>query len=160
MERKKRTRKGATQTAQSIKIDNELLEWLNNQPCKGRYINELIRADMEANGGKPVIVWAKTLPAAKPRGIDGEAAMAAYMKAKRDYPDYVALFEYGDKYDALFEDARRVKSIIRDARIGTAETNRGAKKLPGCIIATISKEAAELLRGRGIGFVTLKYETV
>lgn len=82
------------------------------------------------------------------------------MKAKRDYPDYVALFEYGDKYDALFEDARRIKSIIRDARIGTAETNRGAKKLPGCIIATISKEAAELLRGRGIGYITLKYEMV
>lgn len=73
MERKKRTRKGATQTAQSIKIDNELLEWLNNQPCKGRYINELIRADMEANDGKPVIVEAETLQAAKPRGIDGEA---------------------------------------------------------------------------------------
>ncbi len=157
MERKKRTRRGATQTAQSIKIDNELLEWLNGQPCKGRYINELIRADMEANGGELVAVEAEPLPAAKPQRIDGEAAMATFLKTKKQYPDYVVLFEYGEKYDALFEDARTVKRLIPTARIGTAEANRGTSKLPGCIIATINKDDAELLRRNGIGWLNAKY---
>lgn len=159
MERKKRTRRGATQTAQSIKIDNELLEWLNGQPCKGRYINELIARDMEANGGRLPAVEAKPVEA-KPGRIDGEATMAAFMRTKKQYPDYVILFEYGDKYDALFEDARTVKRIIHTANLGTADVNRGAKKLPGCMVATIHKDEAELLQRNGIGWVTLKYKMV
>lgn len=36
-----------TQTRFGFLLDNELLEWLHQQPNKGRYINRLIKADME-----------------------------------------------------------------------------------------------------------------
>jgi hypothetical protein len=36
----------------SFRIDNDVLEWLNAQPNKGRYINNLIRGDM--NHGTPI----------------------------------------------------------------------------------------------------------
>lgn len=36
-----------TQRMMSFRLDNNLEEWLNRQPNKGRYINELIRKDSE-----------------------------------------------------------------------------------------------------------------
>lgn len=36
-----------TQKMMSFRLDEELQEWLNRQPSKGRYINELIRKDMK-----------------------------------------------------------------------------------------------------------------
>lgn len=35
-----------TQKMMSFRLDDDLSEWLNRQPSKGRYINELIRKDM------------------------------------------------------------------------------------------------------------------
>lgn len=35
------------QKLMTFRLDNELSEWLTSQPNKGRYINELIRKDME-----------------------------------------------------------------------------------------------------------------
>lgn len=35
-----------TQKMMSFRLDNDLAEWLNAQPNKGRYINLLIRKDM------------------------------------------------------------------------------------------------------------------
>lgn len=35
-----------SQKMMSFRVDNELAEWLNQQPNKGRYINDLIAADM------------------------------------------------------------------------------------------------------------------
>ena len=34
----------------SFRLDNEVAAWLEQQPNKGRYINELIAADMNARG--------------------------------------------------------------------------------------------------------------
>lgn len=34
----------------SFRLDNELLDWLESQQNKGRYLNELIREDMEREG--------------------------------------------------------------------------------------------------------------
>lgn len=51
-ENKKRTRRtyakrgNRSQTMMSFRIDNDLVDWLNGQPNKGRYINNLIRGDM------------------------------------------------------------------------------------------------------------------
>lgn len=36
-----------SQTMMSFRIDNELIEWLTSQHNMGRYINELIKADMK-----------------------------------------------------------------------------------------------------------------
>lgn len=36
-----------SQKTMSFRLDNENAEWLNQQPNKGRYINELIKADRE-----------------------------------------------------------------------------------------------------------------
>ena len=36
-----------TQKMMSFRVDNDLEEWLNQKPNKGRYINELIRADLD-----------------------------------------------------------------------------------------------------------------
>ena len=38
------------QKMMSFKLDLELVEWLDKQDNKGRYINELIRNDMEKAG--------------------------------------------------------------------------------------------------------------
>ena len=35
------------QTPMTFRCDNDLLDWLGNQPNKGRYINDLIRQDKE-----------------------------------------------------------------------------------------------------------------
>lgn len=35
-----------SQKMMAFRVDNDLLDWLNSQPNKGRYINDLIRADM------------------------------------------------------------------------------------------------------------------
>ena len=48
MERRKKSNSGASQKACLFKIDNELLDWLDKQPNKGRYVNELIKRDMQA----------------------------------------------------------------------------------------------------------------
>lgn len=40
-----------TQKMMSLRIDNDLLPWLEKQPNKGRYINNLIRQDIEHQGG-------------------------------------------------------------------------------------------------------------
>lgn len=46
--RKAYAKKGErSQHTMSFRLDNELADWLNQQPNKGRYINELIRADLE-----------------------------------------------------------------------------------------------------------------
>lgn len=45
--RKAYAKKGErSQRTMSFRLDNELADWLSRQPNKGRYINELIRADM------------------------------------------------------------------------------------------------------------------
>lgn len=36
-----------SQKMMSFRVDNEVADWLNQQPNKGRYINNLIRKDME-----------------------------------------------------------------------------------------------------------------
>lgn len=51
-EKQQRTRRAyakrgsRSQTMMSFRIDNDLLEWLNAQSNKGRYINDLIRNDL------------------------------------------------------------------------------------------------------------------
>lgn len=40
-----------TQKMMSFKIDLELVDYLNTKPNKGRYINELIAADMTKHQG-------------------------------------------------------------------------------------------------------------
>lgn len=42
------TRGVITQKMVSFKLDNDNLEWLQNQPNKGRYINSLIELDRKA----------------------------------------------------------------------------------------------------------------
>lgn len=51
-EKYKRGRKAnvITQKMISFRLDAELLEWLSHKTNKGRYINELIRKDMEKGG--------------------------------------------------------------------------------------------------------------
>ena len=39
-----------SQKMMSFRVDNEVAEWLNQQPNKGRYINNLIKEDMEKCG--------------------------------------------------------------------------------------------------------------
>lgn len=52
-EQKERQRKAyapkgeRSQRTMSFRLDNELAEWLNQQPNKGRYINDLIKADRD-----------------------------------------------------------------------------------------------------------------
>lgn len=41
-----------TQKMMAFRVDNELLEWLESQGNKGRYINNLIKADMTASQTK------------------------------------------------------------------------------------------------------------
>lgn len=36
----------------NFRLDLDLLEYLTRQPNKGRYLNDLIRADMEAHQGQ------------------------------------------------------------------------------------------------------------
>lgn len=40
-----------TQKMMSFRIDVENIEWLNKQHNRGRYINKLIKADREKEGG-------------------------------------------------------------------------------------------------------------
>lgn len=46
---------GSTQKHFTFRIDNELLPWLDGQPNKGRYINNLIHQDVKSksNAGQP-----------------------------------------------------------------------------------------------------------
>lgn len=47
-ERKKgRVNGSITQKVYSFRLDGDLIEWLSRQPNKGRYINDLIRDDMD-----------------------------------------------------------------------------------------------------------------
>lgn len=47
-ERKKgRVNGSITQKVYSFRLDGDLIEWLYRQPNKGRYLNNLIRDDME-----------------------------------------------------------------------------------------------------------------
>lgn len=51
--RKAYAKKGErSQRIMSFRLDNELEDWLNQQPNKGRYINNLIRKDLEITTGK------------------------------------------------------------------------------------------------------------
>lgn len=36
-----------SQKMMAFRVDNDLLDWLDSQPNKGRYINNLIRTDKE-----------------------------------------------------------------------------------------------------------------
>lgn len=52
-ERKRYAKRGEpSQKMVSLRIDLDNLEWLNQQPNKGRYINRLISADRDKHGGK------------------------------------------------------------------------------------------------------------
>lgn len=47
-ERKKgRVNGSITQKVYSFRLDGDLIDWLSRQPNKGRYLNNLIRDDME-----------------------------------------------------------------------------------------------------------------
>lgn len=47
-ERKKgRVNGSLTQKVYTFRLDDELIDWLYRQPNKGRYLNNLIRDDME-----------------------------------------------------------------------------------------------------------------
>lgn len=47
-ERKKgRVNGSITQKVYSFRLDGDLIDWLSRQPNKGRYINDLIRDDMD-----------------------------------------------------------------------------------------------------------------
>lgn len=88
MERRKRTIKGTSQRACLFKIDNELLGWLERQPNKGRYVNELIRHDMQASGGDVAAAVEaerkrQAAEAASTTYIDGETAMRVYCHQKK-----------------------------------------------------------------------------
>lgn len=49
--RKEYGKKGErTQKMMSFRVDNEVLEWLESQPNKGRYINNLIADDQRKRG--------------------------------------------------------------------------------------------------------------
>ena len=39
-----------TQKPFTFRVDNEISEWLESKPNKGRYLNDLVRADMDAHG--------------------------------------------------------------------------------------------------------------
>lgn len=39
------------QKPMNFRLDNDLANWLTRQPNKGRYLNDLIKADMEAHQG-------------------------------------------------------------------------------------------------------------
>lgn len=46
--KKEGIKRGArTQKAMAFRLDNDLADWLNSKPNKGRYINELIRRDKD-----------------------------------------------------------------------------------------------------------------
>lgn len=50
--RKAYAKKGErSQRTMSFRLDNELAEWLNQQPNKGRYINNLIQQDRNRKTG-------------------------------------------------------------------------------------------------------------
>lgn len=57
-EQKERQRKAyapkgeRSQRTMSFRLDNELAEWLSQQPNKGRYINDLIKADRDRTTGE------------------------------------------------------------------------------------------------------------
>lgn len=57
-EQKERQRKAyapkgeRSQRTWSFRLDNELADWLNQQPNKGRYINDLIKADRDRTTGE------------------------------------------------------------------------------------------------------------
>lgn len=49
--RKEYGKKGErTQKMMSFRVDNDLIEWLESQPNKGRYINTLIAEDKNKRG--------------------------------------------------------------------------------------------------------------
>ena len=49
--RKEYGKKGErTQKMMSFRVDNDLIEWLESQPNKGRYINNLIAEDKKKQG--------------------------------------------------------------------------------------------------------------
>lgn len=41
-----------SQKMMSFRVDNEIADWLSQQPNKGRYINNLIRADRDKIGAR------------------------------------------------------------------------------------------------------------
>lgn len=47
--RKEYNKVGSSQKMMSFRVDNELLDWLQSRGNKGRYINDLVRADMMKN---------------------------------------------------------------------------------------------------------------
>lgn len=51
-EKKKSPKAGRTQKMMTFRADNENVEWLNTKPNKGRYINDLIKADRENDNKK------------------------------------------------------------------------------------------------------------
>ena len=53
---------GITQTPMKIYIDNDLVEYLNAQPNKTRYINTLIRNDLQLHSWQQEVREAKEAP--------------------------------------------------------------------------------------------------
>lgn len=50
--RKARAPRGTReQTAFTFRVDNDIRDWLEQKPNKGRYINQLIAADRDAHQG-------------------------------------------------------------------------------------------------------------
>lgn len=143
MERRKKSNAGASQKACLFKIDNELLDWLDKQPNKGRYVNELIRRDMLAADS---VGYAAAVEAEARRQsvadfeIDGELVMRLFTGIGGIVnADTLKLFQLPgqERYDALFSEAREVKRMLPAARITTAEAED--IKLEGCMIARIDK---------------------
>lgn len=50
--RKQYSQSGSSQKMMAFRLDGDLVEWLGTKPNKGRYINNLIRADKEQGGGR------------------------------------------------------------------------------------------------------------
>ena len=98
MERRKKSQNGSSQKACLFKIDNELLGWLDKQKNKGRYINELIRRDMQASDGDgyAAAVEAETRRQNVSEEIDTIAVMQEFQRSQRRNPDNDGSGDGGD----------------------------------------------------------------
>ena len=160
MERRKKSQNGSSQKACLFKIDNELLGWLDKQKNKGRYINELIRRDMQASDGDgyAAAVEAETRRQNVSEEIDTIAVMQEFQRSQRRNPDTVQLWKHkdADRYDALFlHDVKAVLAVVKTARIMVAEAE--GMKLEGCVMTYIKAADIELLKAAGVAVAVKEY---